>query len=143
MINRKKRLYSRINLLLLVLLLSCLFLTSCSSKQSYPKTADIDYTVVTGSDIPTELKKLIKERLKNSFELSYSDGTYLYIVKGYGQHNTSGYSISITNLYQSDDCIIFETDIKGPGENDKISDKATYPYIVVKTEYMGNSVIFK
>lgn len=145
MLNRKKHCYNRINIVLysLLLLILCPFMTSCSSKQDYPKTSDIDYTIVTGSDIPSELKKLIKERRENSFELSYSDGSYLYIVKGYGRHDTSGYNVSVTDLYQSDDNIIFETDIKGPSEDDKVHERATYPYIVVKTEYMGNSVVFK
>ena len=91
MLGRKNARYSRIKVTISVafIILSSVFITSCSSKEEYPKTGDIDYTVVSGADIPHELKKLIKDRKKNSFELSYSDGSYLYIVKGYGRHDTS------------------------------------------------------
>ncbi len=145
MLGRKNARYSRIKVTISVafIILSSVFITSCSSKEEYPKTGDIDYTVVSGADIPHELKKLIKDRKKNSFELSYSDGSYLYIVKGYGRHDTSGYNIKVADLYQSDKNIVFDTDITGPEDENKVTKKATYPYIVVKTEYISNSVIFK
>lgn len=112
-------------------------------KKGREKTSSVDFTVVTESDMPKDLKKLIKERRKNPFELSYSDGSYLYIVKGYGRQETSDYSIVVNDFYISDDNLVFDTDLSGPGKDADISHKASFPYIVIKTEYIENSIIFK
>lgn len=112
-------------------------------KKEEPKTSSVDFTIVTDGDIPKDLKKLIKERRKNPFELSYSDGSYLYAVKGYGRQETQDYSIKVNDFYISDGSLIFDTELSGPEQNGDVSQKPSYPYIVVKTEYIENSIIFK
>jgi len=87
--NQKKLLFKYIKLSFLIfLLISPLYFTIGCEKKEEKKTSSVDFTVVTESDIPKDLKKLIKERRKNPFELSYSDGSYLYVVKGYGTQET-------------------------------------------------------
>lgn len=112
-------------------------------KKGREKTSPVDFTVVTDGDIPKELKKLIKERRKNPFELSYSDGSYLYVVKGYGKQETQDYSIKVNDFYMSDDSLVFDTELSGPEKNENVSKKPSYPYIVVKTKYLENSIIFQ
>ena len=142
--SQKKLLFKCIKLSFLIFffLLSLYFTLGCEKKEE-KKTSSVDFTVVTESDMPKDLKKLIKERRKNPFELSYSDGSYLYVIKGYGKQETSDYSIVVNDFYISDDNLIFDTDLTGPGKDADISHKASYPYIVIKTEYIENSIIFK
>lgn len=141
---RKKSLLNQIKLYLLILIaIFPLLLTTGCEKKEEKKTSSIDFTVVTDGDIPKDLKKLIKERRKNPFELSYSDGSYLYVVKGYGRQETSDYNITVNDFYISDDALVFDTELSGPEKNKNISKKPSYPYVVVKTEYMENSIIFQ
>lgn len=140
----KKFIFHKIKLLSMVLLLIFpLFLASGCEKKEEEKTSPVDFTVVTDSDIPKELKKLIKERRKNPFELSFSDGSYLYVVKGYGKQQTTDYSIIVNDFYMSEDTLVFDTDLSGPGKDSSASQKPSYPYIVIKTKYVENSIIFK
>lgn len=134
--------YIKLSFLIFFLILPLYFTIGCEKKEE-KKTSSVDFTVVTESDMPKDLKKLIKERRKNPFELSYSDGSYLYIAKGYGRQETSDYSIVVNDFYISDDNLVFDTDLSGPGKDANVSHKASFPYIVIKTEYIENPVIFK
>ena len=132
-----------LSVLLSMLLISPISITGCARGESQKKTADIDFTIVSEGDLPKDLKKLIKKRRKNPFELSYSDGSYLYVIKGYGKQNTSDYSIVVNGFYLSEDNLIFDTDLFGPKEDADVSNSPSYPYIVIKTEYIENPIIFK
>lgn len=144
MCNNKKLLFNCIKPgFFIFLLISLLYFTIGCEKKEEKKTSSVDFTVVTEGDMPKDLKKLIKERRKNPFELSYSDGSYLYIVKGYGKQETSDYSIIVNDFYLSGDNLVFDTDLSGPGQDNNVSGQASYPYIVIKTEYIENSIIFK
>lgn len=97
----------------------CLFvllfsLSGCGKNTKPAKTNDVDFTVVSAGDVPEELNKLIKERKKNPFELTFSDNASLYIVKGYGKQPTGGYSITVNDFYQSNDDLVFDTELLGP-----------------------------
>ena len=80
-----------------VLLLACtLLITSCSvTKTDKDKIRDIDFTVVDPEDIPEELAAQIEEARTEPFRLTYGDNGYLYIARGYGTKDTSGYSVEV------------------------------------------------
>lgn len=90
-----------------------------------------------------ELAEAIEERKAEEFQFIYHSGEDLYIAKGYGRQETSGYSIQAKELYLTKDCLVFDTELTGPGEGQKVQETATYPYVVVKTEYMEKNVIFQ
>lgn len=133
--------FYRISAILLLLALS-LSLTGCHKNKLPTKEKELDFTVVAGTDIPAELQELIDERLKDPFELTYSDGTCLYIVKGYGCQQTDGYNITVNNFYQSADGLVFDTELTGPHKNENVSQTQTFPYIVIKTEFIDAPVTF-
>ena len=130
--------------LLAVLLLFLLLplLTGCEKNRLPEKTKDLDFTVVAGADIPAELQELIEDRCSDAFELTYSDGSCLYIVKGYGARQTDGYNIAVTDFYEAKDELVFATELTGPKKDADISETETYPYIVIKTEFRDATVIF-
>ncbi len=119
-----------------------LLLTGCSKNTSPEKREDLDFTVVAGTDIPADLQELIDARLEEPFELTYSDGSCLYIVKGYGMQETNGYNITVNDFYQSSDCLVFDTELMGPKKNEETVNTPTCPYIVIKTEYREEPVVF-
>lgn len=119
------------------------FLISGCNRQDAPTKAEsLDFTVVSGTDIPGDLKELIQKRQKEPFELTYTDGSYLYIVKGYGEQEGGGYNIVVNDFYLSEDCLVFDTELFGPKSDEEVSGKASYPYIAIKTEYREDPVIF-
>lgn len=128
---------------ILILICFCLLLTGCSHNDAPEKTQDLDFTVVAGTDIPEELQNLILDRQENPFELTFSDKACLYIIKGYGKQKSGGYNIVVNDFYQSGDELVFDTDLFGPKADDKVSESLSYPYIVIKTEYRENPVVFR
>lgn len=119
-----------------------LILCSCERTKLPEKTGTIDYTIVTGSSIPEDLQALIQDRKKENFELTFSERSYLYIVKGYGKQTSGGYSIKINDFYKAQDALVLDTDLLGPKSEDSVQKKASYPYIVIKTQFFEEPVIF-
>ena len=114
---------------------------SCAKNETPEKTAEVDFTVVTGKDIPEELQKLIEARQKQPFSLTFSDQSYLYIVRGYGKQACSGYEIIIHDFCKTQDGLYFDSELFGP-QTDETDERSSYPYIVIKTEYTDLPVIF-
>lgn len=106
------------------------------------KVGDIEFTVLSREDIPDELKKIIDEKKAEEFRLTYSTKDYLYIAVGYGTRETTGYSISVNNLYYTSNSIYFDTELLGPQKGETVGNEESTPYIVVKMEYMDYPVIF-
>ena len=46
-------------------------------------------------------------------------------------------------LYLTDDNIVIDTSLLGPEPSDKENAQPSYPYIVVKTEYLEQTVTFE
>ena len=85
-------------------------LMGCSaSKESKDKVRDLDFTVAGNMDIPEELKKLIAEKQQQPFKLTYSDDQNLFIAVGYGVQPTGGYSISVNDLYLTENSVVINT----------------------------------
>jgi len=64
-------------------------------------------------------------------------------VKGYGKQPTGGYSITVNDFYQSNDDLVFDTELFGPKKDDTFSTLPSYPYIIIKTEFRENPVVFR
>ena len=94
-----------------------------------------------------ELKKIIEEKKEKEFKITYQDGDFLYICVGYGKQETGGYSITVNELYLTANAIYMDTNLIGPEPDKKElyhakEDGVSYPYVVVKMEYMDKSVVF-
>lgn len=119
-------------------------LTGCSAADDEgEKVRDLEFTVVGATEIPQELQQLIAEKMSAPFKLTYSDDTNLYIVVGYGEQATGGYSIELDDLYLTENSIVIDTELEGPEKGEPAGTEKSYPYIVVKTEYLENPVIFQ
>ena len=84
----------------------------------------------------------IEEAKEGQVKLSYADRGYLYIARGYGQKDTSGYSVEVRRCYETENEIHVETGLLGPGKEEKILKKKTCPYVVIKTEYTDKQIEF-
>jgi len=133
---------------LLFLLLGSIFIgilfTGCKAEDTdIKKIKDLEFTVVEDADVPEQLMTIINEKKKEPFKLSYSDEDYLYIVVGYGEQPTGGYSISVDELFLTSNAVYIDTNLIGPGENESVTNAITYPYVVIKTEFQDKRVVFK
>lgn len=126
----------------------CLFLmlTLCAcaiTDQRTQKIKDLEYTLVRDYEVPQTFLDKIEEQKQDAFKLTYFDGEALYIAKGYGKQETGGYSITMKELYLTENAIYFATDFCGPKKGENVTEGASYPYIVVKTEMIDKPVVFE
>ena len=130
--------------LLIMIVIAIYGLSGCKKEDTeIKKIRDIEFTVVEDADLPGELKEVIDEKKENPFKITYSNKDYLYIVVGYGKQNSGGYSIAVEELYLTDNAIYIATNLIGPSKDDLVTQGVTYPYIVVKTEFIDKSVVFE
>ena len=132
-------------LLLFFCLLGLLLLfTGCSkTEKELTKIKDLEFTVVEEADLPETLLTKIKEQKAVPFRLTYTDAGYIYIAQGYGEQPCGGYSIAVKELFLAQDCVVFQSELIGPRENDLVNHAVTHPYIVVKVEDMGVDVFIR
>lgn len=128
-------------LMLLGLLAGC-----SSSKDPMEKIKDLEFTVLAEENIPEELKTVIEEKKKSAFKVTYQDNGFLYICVGYGEQVSGGYSISVNELYLTENAIYADTTLIGPDPADPAAGKRSAPscpYIVLKTEFVDKPVVFE
>ncbi len=135
---------TRILLMFFMIITIAAVFVGCKSKNTeVKKLKDLEFTVVQDADLPGELKEIIDEKKEEPFRLTYANKDNLYIVVGYGKQNSGGYSIAVEELYLTDNAIYIDTNLIGPSKEDNVSQGVTYPYVVVKLEYMDERVVFE
>lgn len=120
-----------------------IFLSACSVDTIKDgKIKNLEYTVVAADEVPEELMAQIEEEKKEPMKITFSDMGYLYIVHSYGTQETSGYSIEVKELYETENAICIETELLGPKKTEEIIETETYPFVVVKIEENEKYVVF-
>lgn len=131
-------------ILAILCIVSLCFTVSCSAeKLRTEKLRDVDFTVVEEEDIPEEFLAVIQEKEKTPLKLTYADQGALYIAEGYGKQETSGYSIEVKECYETENAVYVHTNLIGPAKDEKIVETVTYPYIVIKLEFIDKNVVFQ
>ena len=139
--RRKKR--SRGWLLFAAVFLGCM-ISGCSVEETNrTKVADIEYSIVEENQIPEELLGMIEEKKAADFKMTYELEEDLYIVRGYGEQATGGYSIRIKDCYLTSNAVLFDTELIGPRKGENAAVSPSYPYIVVKMKNQQQSTIFE
>ena len=113
----------------------------CGSMEA--KVRDLEFVVVTTDQIPAALSEAINERKEEVFKISYKDGEFLYIAMGYGRQATGGYSVSVGELYLTENAVYFDTTLLGPDPGEPTASGESFPYIVIKTEQVDKPVVFE
>ena len=103
---------------------------------------DLEYEIIE-DEIPKELAEKIEEKKSADFNLTYENDKYLYIVRGYGEQETGGYSIQILDLYLTQNAVVLHTNLKGPSKDEVKNAAPSYPYIVIRIEHTDKNVIFQ
>lgn len=130
--------------LFLLLCAAVFLLCACSmSKEDGEKVQDLDFTVVGEKEIPPELLAMIEEKKTTAMKHTWTDDGYLYVIVGYGEQKTSGYSISVDEFYLGKNAVYVDTSLIGPSKEETVNETLTYPYLVIKTEKREEPVVFR
>ncbi|MCL2253787.1 MAG: protease complex subunit PrcB family protein [Lachnospiraceae bacterium] len=140
--------FKRIIMLLATFIFVICGLTGCGSlkvNNNIEKIKDIPFTVLAEDELPAELKSLIDEKKHQEFRMTYQDSGFSYICIGYGKMNTGGYSIQVKELYETANAVYTSVLLLGPepGSIDLTKKNSpSYPFIVIKTQWLEKSVVF-
>ena len=117
--------------------------TGCSiGEKAQTKVRDLEFTVLSEEKIPKALLAEIQKRKAEPFTLAYSDGTFLYLAAGYGTKQGSGYRVLVDACYLTEQALYVDTCLMGPPDETG-RDAVSYPYLVLKTEAVDKTVIFR
>ena len=123
--------------------LMCMSVYACGQKQdTMAKIKDLECTVLAEENIPEELLEKIEDKKEEAFKMTFEDQGFLYICVGYGTQKTGGYSIAVTALYEHTNAVYIDTNLIGPSPDEKSNPVESYPYVVVKTEFIEKPVVF-
>ena len=141
----KKRIISLLLLMMTVIgtVAVMVSVSGCDREAEDEKLTPVDFTVVSFEDIPKDFLTQIEEKKNADFRLSYTADGWLYIARGYGAQNSGGYSIAIKEVSMSDNAVYFDSELLGPKQGEAVNKLTTYPYVVVKLEDAGRSVVFR
>lgn len=134
-----------LRLIIVVLVLMTGLLAGCSQEEAGDELpgSGVDYTVVEDADVPEKLKELIEQRKNSEFRLTYATNEYMYMAVGYGTQETDGFSIQVRGVTLDDETVYVGTSLFGPRSDEKVSKTQTTPYIVIKVEKIGSTVIYR
>lgn len=121
---------------------ACLLAGCVTRQQKTQKIRDLEFTVLDKDAAPEELKLLIEENKAAPFKLTYADQGSLYIAEGYGAQLTTGYSVEVDALYETEDGVYIHTTLLGPEKGEETKEITTFPYVVVQLVDVGKNVIF-
>ena len=128
--------------LAITLTITMLLLSGCTSASGdSERLRDLDFTVLGEKEQPDTLKEIIGEKKSIPFQISYVLGADLYVAIGYGEQASGGFSISVNDFYETEDAIVVDTTLIGPGNAENVTQAKTYPYIVIKTENIADKPI--
>lgn len=126
-----------------ILLACACLLGGCFGKAPEEKIKDLEFTVVGADEIPRELVDMIEQKKTGEFRLTYTSGEDLYIAVGYGEQQTGGFSISVPEFYLTDNSIIIKTELQGPEQGTQQGASPSYPFVVIKTKFIEEPVVFQ
>lgn len=131
--------------LLFLVLLTAVCLVGCGTGDagSGHDGQAVDFTVMDVRKLPAELTKLIEENKNGEIRMTYADGDDLYLIRGYGEQKTGGYSIEVTGCTEDEETVYLDTRLLGPSGQETLPNEPSYPYLVVKIEARDKEVLIQ
>lgn len=127
---------------LTVLLLPVLF--GCGKKEDDRSgRSEVDFEVVPKEELPAPLAEAVEENKKDEIRMTYMDGEDLYLIRGYGEQATGGYSISVLECSEDEEKVYLDTRLLGPENPDEISRDPSYPYLALKIDMRDKEVVIQ
>ena len=129
--------------LLVIVSIMAAMLSACGGETEKEEDRNnLEFTVVSEDRLPDELKEILDQKKESAFKLTYADEGYLYICVGYGKQESGGYSVTVNELYETDNAIYVNTNLLGPKAGSSPGTSPSYPYIVLKIEFRDKTGVF-
>lgn len=138
--------------LLFTISIICAFcLVGCKIVTKEGARKDVSYQICDATKAPDELRKIIEEKKKKMFKLTYVAGDNIYICFGYGEKNSSDYAVCINDIFETENAVYVDADLKGATATGSDCERATSsdsdrfsmcPYIIIKCEKFEKPVVF-
>ena len=129
--------------LLVIVSIMAAMLSACGGETEKEENRNnLEFTVVSEDRLPDELKEILDQKKESAFKLTYADEGYLYICVGYGKQESGGDSVTVNELYETDNAIYVNTNLLGPKAGSSPGTSPSYPYIVLKIEFRDKTVVF-
>ena len=106
------------------------------------KKREVKFVILSEECIPKEVAILIENRKKEPMKLTYVDEKSRYIIIGYGEQKSGGYSIYIKEFYATENALYVDTCLMGPKTKKENQKRPSYPVIVLQTAELGLPVVF-
>ena len=108
-------------------------LTGCGMEEGQEtQKQEMEYNVMELRKVPEELQTMIEENKQKEIRMTYRDGEDLYLIRGYGEQETGGYSIAIKECSENDSQIFLDTILIGPQNKEDASKQPSYPCLILK-----------
>lgn len=104
---------------------------------------EVEFVIVSEECIPAEVLQLIENKKAEEMKFTYVDEDARYIIIGYGEQKTGGYSIYIKDFYATENALYVDTSLMGPKTQTEKKNTPSYPVIVLQTSELGLPVVFK
>ena len=117
--------------LICVLILTVVLSGCCFIKIEEGERTPLEYTIMKQEEIPPEAVELMEQKKEKTFQMTYQVGDVRYLMKGYGQQLTGGYSIQVEEVSESENAVFCKTRLVGPEEKN-IGSEPSYPCIVLR-----------
>ena len=75
---------------------------------------------------------MIKGGEKKPFRITYSDQGFLYIAQGYEVQPTTGYSVEVKELYETETAVCIKTTLIGPKKGEEKEGSQQQPHAPVQ-----------
>ena len=92
--------------------------------------------------LPEEMTEVLSQLKKKAFHFVYSDQGKTYLAEGYGACPTTGYTIEVKKLYETEHAVCLNTSLMGPATGEETKEITTFPYIVVEISETEKEVMF-
>lgn len=133
------------------------FLCGCRMVKKEEGKKELEFQIVSGEEIPEEMRKQIEAQGGEPFWITYGDQEKLYAGRGYGRKETSGYRVCVDSCRESEEAVYIHTSLLGPSadesenagcraydENIQLSSEPSdIPYIVVSMKQSRKPVVFQ
>lgn len=141
MVQKRRKVLKKAVAAMLTMLLMGLA-AGCGSAEG--EKEPVDFTVLAEEEIPDTLKEMIEEQKEAPFQLSYQNGSAWYLAVGYGRQESGGYSIQVIGFYRTEDGLLLDTELLGPESEPTGNGRAaSFPYLVILTEYRDEAVSYE
>lgn len=115
-------------------------LAGCQGASTAGEQVPVAFSVEEERTLPAALRQAIKENEAREIRMTFEDGDDLYLIRGYGEQKTGGYSIAVDACTEDEEKLYLTTRLIGPEDAEKQPKEASYPYIVVRVAATGKTV---